>query len=77
MRAQPGGVPSVQDYAGYADSADFQTRQDLQQRTVLAPDATAGAYLIGVYNNDAYLQETAAFTMEVQVMPCTPVLHSR
>jgi hypothetical protein len=65
--AQPGGVPDVQDYNAYADAADFQNRQDLQHVTLPAPGAQAGLHLIGVYNNDAYLREAAAFSIEAQV----------
>ena len=67
--AQPGGVPAVQDFGEHADVAAFQDRLDMAHMSLAAPDAAAGSYSVAVYNNDAYLRETAAFVVEALVQP--------
>ncbi len=57
----------MQDFAECADVAAFQDRLDRAHISLLAPGAAAGAYYAAVYNNDAYLRETAQFVVEALV----------
>ena len=66
-----GAVPSVSDYAAYADTEGFRTRVNYHYR--LLDDAKPGKYYIAVFNNNVYLQEKATYDVEVTVaLPGVP-----
>ncbi|KAK3239359.1 hypothetical protein CYMTET_50719 [Cymbomonas tetramitiformis] len=56
-----GGVPTVFDYQQFADIDAFRSRHNYHHR--LLEDVTPGTYLVAVFNNDIYLQETAMYTL--------------
>jgi len=60
-----GAVPSVSDYAQFADTQGFRTR--INYHSILLSDAKPGKYYIAVFNNNVYLQKEAKYELEVTV----------
>ena len=60
-----GAVPSVSDYAQFADTEGFRTR--VNYHSILLSDAKPGKYYIAVFNNNVYIQQEAKYDVEVTV----------
>eukprot|EP00850_Spirogloea_muscicola_P021623 SM000256S08677 [mRNA] locus=s256:62645:66501:+ [translate_table: standard] len=65
----PNGVPTQEDYETFADKEAYQTHADYHHR--LLRSVGPGTFIVGVFNTDRDLEESANFSITATVSPAT------